>query len=88
MTQIRKSPSSHAASTALEKQIERRERIDASKVKCDEWNKLHPVGINIKWRGETTHTVCRAMVSLSGDASVFIACRMGAVALDSVEVVK
>jgi hypothetical protein len=71
-----------------QKQIERQERIAASKAKCDEWNQANPVGTKVFYRVTSTHTIGPAMVDLQGEAYVFIECRMGAVALSDCEVVE
>ena len=88
MKQFKNSPTVKAIEKSIAEQQERQERIRQSKLQCDDWNAVHPVGVNVVFRGEHTHTIGKASVGLNCNASVFLACRIGAVDLDSVEVVK
>jgi hypothetical protein len=69
-------------------QLDRRARIDAARVQCEAWNEANPVGVNVVFRGEHTHTIGRAMVGLHGEACVFVAVRIGAVLIGDCEVVR
>lgn len=93
MTQIPQSPASRAKSKGMAAQIERRKRIDAAKVQCDDWNRAYPVGTKVKLelansRVFVTPTESEAKVNLDGIAVVLVYNITYAVRIEDCEVLK